>query len=180
MLPRPAKATSQYRNQRLARLPAKPSRCVTHSGRYRRRQRRQYHLLGKTQRRIRDLTHTATHAATHALTDAFRGATCYVGAPLGGAAQGRARVQAQQVRTACTRKISEQLDYKTAGALARSAAYCSQTCPVGGERRKHRRIYRCPRCDATAPRAVIGAVNILALGQPGALVPGRSLPLQGQ
>jgi putative transposase len=173
---RAAKATIQYRNKRLASLTAKQSRCVKHSGRYRRLQRRKYHLLGKTKRRIRDLTHKATHA----ITDAFRGATCYVGEPFNGAAQGIGRVQAQQVSTACTRKIIEQLDYKTAGAIALSEAYSSQTCPVCGERSKHRRIYRCPRCDATAPRDVIGAVNILALGQHGAMFPGRSLPMQGK
>ncbi|HEV2456755.1 MAG TPA: DUF1206 domain-containing protein, partial [Ktedonobacterales bacterium] len=171
---RAAKATIHYRNKRLASLTAKQSRCVTHSGRYKRLQRRKYHLLGKTQRRIRDLTHKATHA----ITEAFRGATCYVGEPFNGAAQGIGRVQAQQVSTACTHKIIEQLDYKTAGAITRSEAYSSQTCPVCGERSKHRRIYRCPRCDATGPRDVIGAVNILALGQQGAMLPGRSLPLQ--
>ena len=60
------------------------------------------------------------------------------------------RVQAQQVSTACTRKIIQQLDYKTAGAITLSEAYSSQTCPVCGERSKHRRIYRCPTAGPPA------------------------------
>jgi putative transposase len=171
---RAAKATIQYRNKQLASLSAQQSRCTKRSRRYRRLQRRKYRLLGKTKRRIRDLTHKATHA----IAQAFPGATCYVGEPFNAAAQRIGRVQAQQVSTACTRTLIAQLDYKTAGVITLSEAYSSQTCPVCGERSKHRRIYRCPQCGATAPRDAIGAVNILALGQHGAMLPGRSLPQQ--
>jgi hypothetical protein len=102
---RAAKATIQYRNKRLAGL------VQRHSRRYKRLQRRKYRLLGKTKRRIRDLTHKATHA----IAAAFPGATCYVGEPFTEAAQRLGRVQAQQVSTTCTRKIIELLDDKTAG-----------------------------------------------------------------
>jgi putative transposase len=171
---RAAKATIQYRNKRLASLCARQSKCIKRSRRYTRLQRRKYRLLGKTKRRIRDLTHKATHA----IAEAFPGAMCYVGEPFNEAAQRIGRVQAQQVSTACTRKLIEQLDYKTAGVITLSEAYSSQTCPVCGERSRHRRIYHCPHCGATGPRDAIGAVNILALGQHGVMLPGRSLPQQ--
>jgi putative transposase len=171
---RAAKATIQYRNKRLASLSARQSKCVKHSSQYKRLQRRKYRMLDKTKRRIRDLTHKATRQ----IAEAFPGATCYVGEPFSDAAQRTGRVQAQQVSTACTRKIIQQLDYKTAGAITVPEHYSSQTCPVCGERSKHRRIYRCPHCGATAPRDVVGAVNILALGQHSAMLPGRSLPQQ--
>jgi putative transposase len=171
---RAAKATIQYRNKRLASLSARQSKCVTHSRRYTRLQRRKYRLLDKTKRRIRDLCHKATHA----IVEAFPGATCYVGEPFNEAAQRIGRVQPQQVSTACTRKLIAQLDYKTAGAIILSEAYSSQTCPVCGERSTHHRIYRCPRCGAVAPRDAVGAVNILSLGQHGAMLPGRALPQQ--
>src|SRR5262249_9211624 len=100
------------------------------------------------------------------------------GEPLNEAAQRIGRVSAQQVSTACTRKLIQQLNYKTAGAITLSEAYSSQTCPVCGERSKHRRIYRCPHCKATSPRDVIGALNILSLGVHGAMLPGRLLPQQ--
>jgi putative transposase len=131
-------------------------------------------MLEKAKRRIRDLCHKATRqvAAT------FPNATCYVGEPFNAAAQRIGRTQAQQVSTACTRRIIQMLAYKTAGAIALSEAYCSQTCPVYGERSTHRRIYRCPPCGATGPRDAVGAVNILALGVHGALLPGRCLPQQ--
>jgi putative transposase len=171
---RGAKATMQYRNKQLARITAKQSKCVKHSGRYKRLQRRKYRMLGKTHRRIRDLCHKATAQ----VAAAFPGASVYVGEPFNDAAQRIGRRQAQQVSTACTRKIIAQLDYKTAGAITVNEAYSSQTCPVCGARSKHRRIYRCPTCKATAPRDAVGAVNILALGQHGVMLPGRSLPAQ--
>jgi hypothetical protein len=34
----------------------------------------------------------------------------------------------------------------------------------------------CRTCEQTAPRDVIGSLNILAVGRHGALVPGRSVP----
>jgi len=171
---RAAKATIQYRNKQLARLQQAQAACTKHSRRYKRLQRRKHAMLGKTKRRVRDLCHKATRQ----VAKAFPGATCSVGEPFNDAAQRSGRKQAQQVSTACTRKIIQLLDYKTAGAITLSEAYSSQTCPVCGERSKHRRIYRCPSCGATGPRDVIGAVNILSLGVHGVMLPGRSLPQQ--
>jgi putative transposase len=144
---RAVKATVQYRNKQLARLQQAQSACTKHSRRYKRLQRRKCALLDKTKRRIRDLCHKASQQ----VAEAFPNATCYVGEPFNAAARRIGRVQAQQVSTACTRKIIQLLDYKTAGALTPSEAYSSQTCPVCGERSKHRRIYRCPRCGGDRP-----------------------------
>jgi putative transposase len=172
---RGVKAVIQWRNKTLAAIQQAQSSKIKGSLRWKRLQRRKYQLLGKTKRQVRD----ATHKATHAIAEAFPGATCYVGEPFNDAAQRSGPVQAQQVSTACTRKIIQQLDYKTAGAIAISEAYSSQTCPVCGERsKKHRRIYRCPHCGATGPRDAVGAVNILSLGQYGVMLPGRALPQQ--
>jgi putative transposase len=171
---RGVKAVIQWRNKTLAAIQQKQSAKSKGSRRWKRLQRRKHRLLDKTKRQVRD----AAHKATRAIAEAFPGATCYVGEPFNDAAQRTGRVQAQQVSSACTRKIIQQLDYKTAGAITVSEAYTSQTCPVCGERSQHRRIYRCPTCGATGPRDAVGAVNILSLGQHGALLPGRSLPLQ--
>ena len=171
---RGVKAVIQWRNKTLACLQQAQSTKTKGSLRWKRLQRRKYQMLDKTKRQVRD----ATHKATHAIAEAFPGATCYVGEPFNDAAQRTGRVQAQQVSTACTRKLIEQLDYKTAGAIAINETYSSQTCPVCGERSKHRRIYHCPHCGATGPRDAIGAVNILSLGHHGAMLPGRTLPQQ--
>ena len=171
---RAAKATVQYRNKQLARIQQAQAGKVKGSRRHKRLQRRKYRVLDKAKRRIRDLCHKATRQ----VAQAFPNATCYVGEPFNDAAQRIGRAQAQQVSSACTRKIIGQLDDKTAGAITLSEAYSSRTCPVCGERSKHRRIYRCPKCGATSPRDAIGAVNILSLGQHGVMLPGRSLPVQ--
>ena len=171
---RAAKATIQYRNKQLARIQRAQSGKVKGSRRHKRLQRRKYAMLDKTMRRVRDLCHKATRQ----VADAFPNATCYVGEPFNEAAQRIGRVQAQQVSTACTRKIIGMLDYKTAGAMTVNEAYSSQTCPVCGERSRHRRTYRCPSCGASAPRDAIGALNILSLGHHGVMLPGRSLPQQ--
>jgi putative transposase len=171
---RAAKATIQYRNKQLARFQQALSRKEQGSRRHKRLQWRKYAMLGKTARRIRDLCHKATRQ----VAEAFPNATCYVGEPFNEAAQRIGRIQAQQVSTACTRKIITQLNYKTTGAITVPEPYSSQTCPVCGERSKCRRIYRCPTCGATAPRDAVGALNILSLGQHGAMLPGRSLPQQ--
>jgi putative transposase len=171
---RGVKAVIQWRNKTLASIQQAQSSKTRYSLRWKRLRRRKYQVLGKAKRQVRD----ATHKATHAIAEAFPGATCYVGEPFNDAAQRTGRVQAQQVSTACTRKLIQQLDYKTAGAVAINEASSSQTCPVCGERSKHRRIYRCPHCGATGPRDAVGAVNILALGQHGVMLPGRSLPQQ--
>jgi putative transposase len=169
---RAAKATGQYRNKQLARLQQAQSACTKHSRRSKRLQRRKYAMLEKTKRRIRDLCHKATRQ----VAQAFPGATCYVGEPFNDAAQHSGRQQAQQVSTACTRKIIRLLDDKTAGAITLSEASSSQTCPVCGERSKHRRIYRCLSCGITGPRDAVGALNILSLGIHGAMLPGRAVP----
>ncbi len=164
---RGVKAVIQWRNKTLAEIQQAPSRKTKGSCRWKRLQRRKYRVLDTTKRQVRD----ATHNATHAIAAAFPGATCSVGEPFNDAAQRTGRVQAQQVSTACTRQIIQQLDDKTAGVITRSEASSSQTCPVGGERSKHRRIDTCPHCGATGPRDAVGAVHILRLGRHGAMVP---------
>ena len=134
---------------------------------WKRLQRRTERVRNTTKRQVRD----ATHKATHAIAAAFPGATCSVGAPFHDAAQRTGRGQAHQVSTACTRQIIQQLDDKTAGVITLSEASSSRTCPVCGERSKHRRIYTCPHCGATGPRDAVGAVHILRLGCHGAMVP---------
>jgi putative transposase len=171
---RGVKAVIQWRNKTLADIQQAQSSKTKGSRRWKRLQRRKYRMLDKTKRQVRD----ATHKATHAIAAAFSGATCYVGEPFNDAAQRTRRVQAQQVSAVCTRKLIQQLDYKTAGATVINEAYTSQTCPVCGERSKSRRIYHCQHCGATGPRDAVGAVNILSLGQHGVMLPGRPLPQQ--
>ncbi len=169
---RAAKATIQYRNKRLASCSHAQSTKTKGARQWQRLQRRKARMLAKTHRRLRDLTHKATRK----VAEAFPGATCYVGKPFNDAARHLRRRQAQQVSSACNARLIAQLDYKTCGAIAVDEHYTSQTCPVCGERNKGRRLYRCRTCGQTAPRDVIGSVNILHVGRHHVLVPGRSVP----
>jgi putative transposase len=169
---RAAKATVQYRNKRLAECSQAQSRKIKGSRQWKRLQRRKAKMLAKCARRLRDLMHKATRK----VAESFPGATCYVGKPFNNAAQKIGRRQAQQVSSACNARLIAQLDYKTCGAIEVDEHYTSQTCVVCGARNKNGRIYRCRGCGMTAPRDVIGSVNILAVGRHTILAPGRSVP----
>src|SRR5262249_31166144 len=105
---RGVKAVRGWRNKTLVDIHHAQAGKTRGSRRWKRLQRRTYQLLGKTKCQVRD----ATHKATQAIAEAFPGATCYVGKPCNDAAQRTGRVQAQQVSTACTGKLIEQLDDK--------------------------------------------------------------------
>ncbi len=164
---RGVKATVQWRNKRVASLTQAQAGKRKGSRRHKRLQRRKYHVLGKANRRIQD----ALHKATRQVADAFPGAHAVVGKPFNEAAQRLRRTQAQQVSQACTRKVIQQLGYKLGSVREVVEAYSSQTCPGCGCRQKSRRTYECKGCGFCAPRDVVGARNILEIGQQGAMVP---------
>ncbi len=173
---REAKATVQWRNKRKASLDSGQSAKAKGSRRWQRLQRRKRKLLAKAHNRVRDITHKATAL----VRDEFPEAAVYVGEPFNDAAQKSGRVQAQQVSSACNRKLIGQLDYKCAGATEVPEAYSSQTCPVCGRRQLCRRTYRCKNkaCGYTAPRDVVGSLNILRIGKHGSLVQSKHIPSQ--
>lgn len=168
---REAKATVQWRNKNLASLSQRQSRMTKGSRRWKRLQRRKARMRAKARRRLNDLVHKATRK----VADAFPGATCYVGEPFNDAAQDMAPRQAQTVSQACNARLIAQFDYKTCGAIQVNEAYTSQTCPRCGRRRVCRRTYRCV-CGIVAPRDVVGATNILSVGEHGSIQPHTPLP----
>jgi len=163
---REAKATIQWRAKNLASISAAQSTLTKGSRRWRRLQRRKHKMLDKAASRIKDITHKATRA----VTVTFPGATVVVGKPFNDAAQKMGRGQAQQVSSACNAKIIAQLAYKMNGAREVDEHYTSQTCPVCGERRRMRRVYRCSGCGFEAPRDVVGLTNIRSIGLHGEMV----------
>jgi putative transposase len=171
---REAKATVQWRNKKLANLVSPQSKHQRGSRRHKRLQRRKYKLLDKSRARIKDITHQATHK----VKTAFAQAQVLVGKPFNQAAQKSGHIWAQQVSSASNAKLIQQLDYKTAGAIEVSEAYSSQTCPVCGCRRVCRRTYTCsnPECRYSAPRDVVGALNILRIGKHGTLIQSPFVP----
>jgi putative transposase len=169
---REAKSAVQWRNKRLASLQSKQSEHRRGSRRWKRLQRRKHKLLNKARNRIKDLTHKATRK----VADAFPGARCYVGKPFNDASRKMRRIQAQQVSQACNSKLTQQLDYKTNGAIQVDEPYSSQFCPVCGQLNRCGRVYRCRGCGFTAPRDLVGGTNIRSLGMCGSLRTGCDVP----
>ncbi|HKC73918.1 MAG TPA: transposase, partial [Chloroflexota bacterium] len=169
---RQAKATVQRRNKNLAAISKRQAHKSKGSRRWTRLQRRKARTPAKDRRRMNDLIHKATRQ----IADAFPGATCYVGEPFNDAAQKMNGTRAQMVSQAANRKIIQQLDYKTCGAIQVNEAYTSQTCPGCGRRRTCKRVYRCKHCGIEAPRDVVGSTNILSVGRTGAIQQGVALP----
>jgi putative transposase len=168
---RSVKSVVRLRNKRIGEITAKQSHKVKGSRRWRKLQRRKYRTLDRAHHQVRDLCHKATRK----VADAFPHAKAYVGEPFNDAAQRLGRVQAQQVNQACNAVLIAMLAYKLASAIRVSEEFTSQTCPVCGERNRCRRTYRCV-CGCTAPRDVVGAVNIRSIGTDGQMAPGRSVP----
>jgi transposase len=170
---RGAKATVQWRAKRLAEIQSAQSKKTKRSRRHLRLQRRKYKMLDKARNRIKDLVHKATAK----VAKSFPGSRLFVGEPFNDAARKMGRKQAQQVSSACNRKIISQLDYKTSGADVVPEPYSSQTCPVCGCRNKCRRLYKCQQCGFKAPRDVVGSSNIRTIGMVGGLRPDRNFKI---
>jgi putative transposase len=157
---RAVKSFVQYRNKKLAEISERQARHQKGSKRWKRLQRAKKCMLAKQRRKVRD----AAHKATRIVADAFPDARAIVGKPFNDAAQKTDRRRAQTVSQAVNGMLIRYLDYKLAGAELIEEHWTSQTCPVCGSRRKCGRIYSCSDCGLTAPRDVVGALNIRTKG----------------
>jgi len=157
---REVKAIVQYRNKTLAEISQRQSFHKKGSRRWRKLQKRKRHMLARTRRKVRD----CVHKGTRIVADAFPKARCIVGKPFNDAAQKLDRKRAQTVSQASNALMVRYLDYKMAGCTEIEEHYTSQTCPVCAKRNKCRRIYSCSDCGLTAPRDVVGSLNIRTKG----------------
>lgn len=169
---RAAKAIVQYRNKASAELSSRIDRAKRGSKRRKRLVRAKYAMLGKSARKLKD----TLHKATRAVANAFPGHRAVVGKPFNDAARKIGRKQAQQVSSASNAVLIALLAYKMLGAEKVPEPYSSQTCPGCGCRQKCRRVYQCAQCGWSAPRDVVGAINIRSIGRHGAMRPERPVP----
>ncbi|MBI5517151.1 MAG: transposase [Deltaproteobacteria bacterium] len=169
---REAKAIVRYRNKALAALTSRIDRSKAGSGRRRKLARARHRMLAKSARRLRDVLHKATRAVARA----FPEHRVVVGKPFNDAAKKLGRRQAQQVSSASNAKLIAMLAYKLQGATKVPEPYSSQTCPGCGCRQVCRRVYRCAACGWSAPRDVVGAVNIRCMGLHGGMHSGQPVP----
>lgn len=169
---REAKAIQQWRNKGLAALSSRIARAKQGSRRQKKLRRAKHRHRERCARKQRDLAHKATRA----VATAFPGATVVVGRAFHDAARRMGPRQAQQVSQAFTGKVTAQLSYKLSGARKVNEAYSSQACPACGRLQRCKRVYQCQICGLTAPRDVVGSLNIRAIGLYGGLAPGQRLP----
>jgi putative transposase len=169
---REAKAIVRYRNKASAAITSRIDRAQKGSNRRKRLARAKYKTLDKSARRLKDVLHKATRK----IADAFPGHRVMVGEPFNDAARKMGRRQAQQVSQSSNARLIAQLAYKLAGAVEVPEPYSSQTCPGCGCRRKCRRVYKCAQCGWSAPRDVVGAVNIRSIGLHGEMKPEQAVP----
>lgn len=163
----------------LRRFQKKMARCKKNSRRWARLAAAKAWALGKIRRRIEHLECCiARHAVAWCLQQGVT--TLYLGNPVG--VEKAARGRRHRQRIACWRR--GKLRDRTVALAARYGIRVepvperdtSQTCPVCGVRQKPQgRWLLCP-AGHWGHRDVVGAVNILALGQYRELIPGRSMP----
>jgi putative transposase len=170
---RALKADIRYRHKKLGRISGLQAKKTKGSRRWRKLQKRKARMLAKSANRVSD----KIHKATRQIAAEFPQAQAYVGRPFNDAAQRMGGRQAQTVSSAANARIIAQLGYKLAVAIEIDESYTSQTCPVCGERSKHQRTYRCPKCGLVAPRDVVGCVNIRTKGMQEGLLSGQRVPL---
>lgn len=163
----------------LRRLQKKLSRRRKHSRRWSRLAEVKRRALGRIRRRIEHLECCiARHAVAWCL--AQRVSTLYLGNPAGVEKRARGRRHRQRMHSWRRGKLRDRLVCLGAryGIRVEPVAerHTSQTCPVCGRKRKPQgRWFECP-VGHRGHRDVVGAVNILALGQEGKLLPGRPMP----
>lgn len=168
---REAKSIVRYRNKANAELRSRIDRAKQGSRRQKKLVRARHKMTDKSARKIKDLLHKATRI----VANQFPNSPVIVGKPFNDAARKLGRVQAQQVSQASNARLIAMLAYKMAGTTEVNEAYSSQTCPVCGCRNKCRRVYKCQSCGFTAPRDVVGALNIRMIGLVGCLRPDLGL-----
>jgi putative transposase len=168
---REAKAIVRYRNKASAELSSRIDRSPKGSKRRTRLARAKYRMLDKSARKLKDTLHKATRIVAASFPDH----RVIVGRPFNDAARKTGRRQAQQVSSASTAKLIAMLAYKMVGATEVPEPYSSQTCPGCGCLQKCKRVYTCA-CGWSAPRDVVGAVNIRAIGMHGAMRPEQPVP----
>ena len=170
---RALKAIVQYRNKTNAAMCSRIDRCKRGSRRRKKLARAKRRSEAKTARKVKDILHKATRV----IANAFPRSAAVVGKPFNAAARVVGRVRAQQISQAPNAKLIAQFAYKMAGgAESKPEPYSSQTCPGCGCRQKCRRVYQCKECGWSAPRDVVGALNIRSIGLHGEIRAGLAPP----
>ena len=164
---RAIRSQKRLRNKALGEISRLQSRCVRGSRRWKKLQRAKRKLLGRAERRIRDLRHKATHAVV-AFCAKHDVRTVFVGNPDG--------VRKRPVGKRFNQKLAQweygrdkqyiQEKCKRAGleCFTGSERYTSSRCPKCGCRhRPTGRRWICPECGFSGHRDIVGAVNMHAL-----------------
>lgn len=164
---RAIRSQKRLRNKALGEIAKLQSRCVRGSRRWKKLQRAKRKLLGRTERRIRDLRHKATHAVV-AFCAEHDVRTVFVGNPDGVRRNPKGKRFNQKIAQWEYGKDKQYLQEKCKKAglecFTGSERYTSSLCPKCGCRHRPKgRRWICPECGFSGHRDIVGAVNMHAL-----------------
>jgi len=162
------RALKQGRNRAMGQLAKKQSRCTKGSRRWRKLQRAQERINGKTERRVRDLRHKGIRLVIEAAKREGVG-ELYIGNPDGVRRRKTGRHHNQRMAQWEYGQDQRYLSEKgqRAGINVRTGPErgTSSTCPDPGCRHKQKvrgRIWLCRKCGGTWHRDLVGATNMFA------------------
>ena len=164
---RAIRSQKRLRNKALGEIAKLQSRCVRGSRRWKKLQRAKRKLLGRTERRIRDLRHKATHAVV-AFCAEHDVRTVFVGNPDGVRKNPKGKRFNQKLAQWEYGRDKQYLQEKCKKAglacFTGSERYTSSLCPKCGCRHRPKgRRWICPECGFEGHRDIVGAVNMHAL-----------------
>jgi len=165
------RSLKRQRNMRHRKLAKKQARCQKYSRRWKKLQRAKNKMMGRIERRVRDLRHKATRQVLDFCVTQQVG-TLFIGNPHGVRQEDKGRHHNQRMAQWEYGRDIDYLTHKSKQACIESFTGSergtSSQCPVCGHKHKPKgRVWKCRKCGFVGHRDVVGSVNMhkLAYGQ---------------
>ncbi len=158
------RSLKRQRNMRHRQLAKKQARCQKYSRRWKKLQRAKNKMVGRSERRVRDLRHKATRQVIKFCQQKQVG-TLFIGNPHGVRQGNKGRHHNQRMAQWEYGKDLDYLTHKSKQAhimsFTGSERGTSSRCPVCEHRHKPKgRVWRCKKCGFIGHRDVVGSVNM--------------------
>ncbi len=166
------RSLKRQRNMRHRQLAKKQARCQKYSKRWKKLQRAKNKMIGRIERRVRDLRHKATRQVLDFCVEQ-QVDTLFIGNPHGVRQENKGCHHNQRMAQWEYGRDIDYLTHKSTQARIKSFTGSergtSSQCPVCRHKHKPRgRVWKCRKCGFVGHRDVVGSVNmhLLAYDQP--------------